>query len=109
MKTSEEIKKGLNICSNSLSCRGCPYCEECAISDACTPLLMDLRVYIQQLEAERDAAVKDIEQIIKSPYIVAYCDFCKYGDNEAECAKRNCLRNRDDFEWRGVQKEDMNE
>lgn len=57
---------------------------------------------IRQLEAERDAAVDDIEQIAKD-YGVCFCDYCKYGDDEEECAKRNCNGHRNDFEWRGVQ------
>ena len=58
---------------------------------------------IGQLEAERDAAVRDIEQMVLDPYMPCFCDYCKL--TEAECAKSNC-RGRNAFEWRGVQKEE---
>lgn len=58
---------------------------------------------VHQLEAERDAAVADIKQMVHDPYEPCFCDYCKL--TEEECAKSNC-RGRDQFEWRGVQKEE---
>ena len=57
----------------------------------------------KQLEAERDAAVADIERMVQEPYDPCYCDYCKLTDEE--CIKSNC-RGRNAFVWRGVQKED---
>lgn len=57
---------------------------------------------VQQLEAERDAAVADITRMVQEPYDPCYCDYCKL--TEEECAKSNC-RGRNAFVWRGVQKE----
>lgn len=51
-KTADEIKKGLEHCINGTSCRGCPYCEECAIASDCNPMQKDLQGYIQQLESD---------------------------------------------------------
>lgn len=93
MRTPDEIKRGLKCCN----CSTCPYKK-----DNCANVDRDALAYIQQLERERDAAVQDIEQIAKD-YGVCFCDYCKYGDDEEECAKRNCNGHRNDFEWRGVQ------
>ena len=60
---------------------------------------------IEHLEAERDAAVADIKQMVHDPYEPCFCDYCKL--TEEECAKSNC-RGRNAFVWRGVQKEDGN-
>ena len=115
MKTPEEIKKGLNICSNSSRCSGCPYqvyvdgsfgCEEQGCDDG---LLPDAFAYIQQLEAERDAAVALI------PRACAYCKWygTKHGGFHPDCKNPNGCRNvsgiNTGWQWRGVQKEDGNE
>ena len=104
-KTPEEIKNGLECCISPLpQCAVCPLFDE----DVCRDKLVENALaYIQQLERERDAAVKDIVEIARSPYEVIYCDFCKYGDDETECAKRDCRGYRKDFEWRGVQEEEQ--
>ena len=52
-RTPDEIKKGLEHCINGTSCRGCPYCEECAIASDCNPMHKDLQEYIQQLESDK--------------------------------------------------------
>lgn len=53
MKKPDEIKKGLEHCINGTTCRGCPYCEECATASDCNPMQKDLQGYIQQLEREQ--------------------------------------------------------
>lgn len=103
MKTPDEIKKGLEHCINGTNCRGCEYCEQCAIASDCNPMHKDLQEYIQQLEAERDAAVETI-------YKMAECiteDVCTWCDG-VEC-ERLCMPHailRPGFKWRGVQKEE---
>lgn len=52
MESSDKVKNGLEHCINGTSCRGCPYCEECAIASDCNPMHKDLQDYIQQLEAQ---------------------------------------------------------
>ena len=79
-------------------------CSQMTI-DGLTTTLLKSDTIIKQLQAERDAAVKDIKQMVQAPYEPAYCEYCK--KTEEECAKVNCWR-RDQFEWRGVQKEDGN-
>lgn len=50
-RTPEEAKQGLEHCINGTSCRGCPYCEDCAIATDCNPMHKDLQEYIQRLES----------------------------------------------------------
>lgn len=137
MKTPDEIKKGLEHCINGTSCRGCPYCEECAIASDCNPMQKDLQEYtkelecdlmawgdvadspgavedmarenaellekVEQLQAERDAAVKDIYEMAKCiPEDV--CEWCDQTECERLCMMH--LSERPGFKWRGVQKED---
>lgn len=121
-RTPEETKKGLEHCINGTSCRGCPYCEECAIASDCNPMHKDLQDYIQQLEsglsnlaeafatlreqaemleAERDAL---LEQAKKE----AVCFLCKHpyeGPNPPDCDEcRPGKKSR--WEWQGIQKEE---
>jgi hypothetical protein len=79
-----------------------------------TPLMMvdledlhaDALTLIQKLEAERDAAVADLEH-------VKDCDSCKYDDacftgkkDCFGCHEKRCPCLTCQYEWRGVQKED---
>ncbi len=117
-KTPDEIKKGLECCKED-ECFGerenCPYtadpklCVGVMCADALA-LIQQLQsenaekdARIKQLEAERDAAVADIKQMVHDPYEPCFCDYCKL--TEEECAKSNC-RGRNAFEWRGVTKEE---
>lgn len=101
MKTPDEIKKGLecarNCSENDLGCSKCPY-----LSEDCSDLHPDALAYIQQLEAERDAAVKDMP---------TSCKLCKhFQPKTCTCkSKKPCARIRGvntEWQWRGVQKED---
>lgn len=49
MKTPEEIKKGLQHCSED-GCKGCNYEDDCDMADGFSVLASDALVYIQQLE-----------------------------------------------------------
>lgn len=117
MKSSDEIKKGLEHCINGTSCRGCPYCEECATASDCNPMHKDLQEYVQQLEefadkkivelfekveqlqAERDAAVAGLKSNCT-------CPECKYFSDDIQEPCRGCKPTASKFEWRGVQKEE---
>lgn len=103
MKSPDEIKKALECCfHDSAQCGECPYYPVSCDRE----LVRDAREYIRQLEAERDAAVEDLES-----YATLKCFACKYYEVELtevpcnEC-KIVCEGNRDMFEWRGVQKEE---
>lgn len=102
MKTPDEIKKGLECCKKSFcfhECmRICPYFKEnsCGVK-----LYNDALAYIQQLEAERDAAVNEL---------IGTCPVCRWEDTE-KCA--SCHFNTEawnvhesNWQWRGVQKEE---
>lgn len=51
MKTPEEIKKGLECCSED-GCKGCNYEEDCYMADGFSALAYDALAYIRQLEAQ---------------------------------------------------------
>ena len=68
-----------------------------------TDKLNDMKDEAAKLQAERDAAVADIKQMVLDPYEPCFCDYCKL--TEEECARSNC-KGRSAFEWRGVQKEE---
>ena len=130
-RTPDEIKRGLEHCINGTSCRGCPYCEECAIASDCNPMHKDLQEYVQQLEefadkkivelfgkaeqleAERDAALADFklyrERNIKGECGVYACDLCKIGGKYEEWEELKCPKGCmgiEHWQWRGVQKEE---
>ena len=101
MKTPEEIKRALkcaNVCNDSgFRCKYCPYC-----GGNCPDLLSDALAYIQKLEAQRDAAVKDLG-------VTRDCRVCKHFGHKAyeePCA--SCGMRQPHWEWRGV-KEDTHE
>lgn len=104
MKTSDEIKRGMK-CHFAVDgvCEECPYDDE----PDCTRLVyMDALAYIQQLEAERDAAVASI------PRACGYCKWygVKHGGFFPDCKNPNGCRNisgiNTGWQWRGVQKEE---
>ena len=105
MKTPEEIKKGL-ACGN---CFSCPYFTGMKDPGDCGgQAAKDALAYIEQLEAERDAAIKDIPRA---------CGYCKHYYNppifeetafgikisycEKEC--HNISGVNTGWEWRGAQ------
>ena len=104
MKTPDEIKKGLKCCAYE-TCNGCPYAEDgCATNRE----MIDALEYIQQLERERDAAVKQLQTASRP------CNSCKYGDeiveNDTVCKEcKIVMRNGnfyyDHWQWRGVEVE----
>lgn len=126
-KTPDEIKKGLETCSAD-ECHGqhtdCPYhpdlmCIRNICADALA-LIQQLQAEnaekderIQQLEAERDAAVEDMKQA--AIYLCCACK--KYHHAVRGVSQHYCevTGEREDFsgaiscgmfEWRGVQKEE---
>ena len=102
-KTADETKKGLEHCINGTSCRGCPYCEECAIASDCNPMHKDLQEYVQQLEAERDAAVDALTKIVQK-HDESFCEYCNNWDRYT--CPPSCRTYCERFNWRGVQKEE---
>lgn len=116
-KTPDEIKKSfrLHTLSNRSGCIGCAYRDPNKISFKCqSELFKDVREYIkqlesqnaellkkvEQLEAERDAAVADISR---------GCYTCRNGGKDIwEEPCDSCRRtggNIDHWQWRGAQKE----
>lgn len=121
MKNPDKIKKGLERCANSGMCY-CPgMCDKCpydAQGDKCIRTLgAEALTYIQQLEAERDAAIADIRLAYES--YVGRCETCKHVERQVDCDEpegcglcrvedclcRSCGEDDCNWEWRGVQKE----
>ena len=115
MKSPDEIKKGLECCSEDV-CKSCPYEQDCYTTDGFSALAADALDLIQQLqeevskyeegydaltkiikrlEAERDAAVKSLR---------GRCFECKHNKTSVclICSKDKELKY---WQWRGVQKE----
>lgn len=93
-KTPDEIKKGLECCTEMCNSESCPYWED---SDCTTNVRNDVIALIKQLEAERDAAVEDLEALMDSLEIGTACEFC---GKDCMFSDSACSP-----EWRGVQKE----
>ena len=103
-KSSDEIKKAMLHCS-PVSCRsdGCPYRDDTPKYEGDMPvcrmkLWHDMVCLIQQLEAERDAAVDGLKSNCT-------CPECKYFSDDIQDPCRGCKPNASKFEWRGVPKE----
>lgn len=62
MKSPEEIKKGLECCSED-GCKGCNYEEDCYMADGFSVLAYDALAYIEQLEADLERANNIIMQV----------------------------------------------
>lgn len=91
------------------------------LHDIVTTIVTDSKETYKQLEAERDAAVADIRFAFTS--YVGACQTCKHGENQVDCIEpircpdcenekckcQSCDGDFRNWEWRGVQKEDMNE
>lgn len=107
MKTPDEIKKGLKCCAYE-TCNGCPYAEDgCATNRE----MIDALEYIQQLERERDAAVKQLKDV--DTVDLLYCSHCKHeelcddnlnscDDYEKDCPCHTCV-DMCNWQWRGIQ------
>lgn len=111
MKTPEEIKKGLEACGSD-ECHGhhadCPYADDFFCT---THICGDARVYIQQLERERDAAVKQLKDVdTVDLFCCSHCkheELCDYNINscddcEKDCPCHTCV-DMCNWQWRGVQ------
>ena len=61
-KTPEEIKKGLNHCSED-GCKQCPYKYDCDMADGFSVLAGDALAYIQQLEHQIGELTEKVSQL----------------------------------------------
>lgn len=104
MKNADEIKKGLACCAASIyQCEDdCPYREGCRSGEGWMAMNKDALALIQQLEAERDAAVRDLTEMAQdTDESCEYCEMFKTTHCSLECRMKN-----KGFKWRGVQKEE---
>lgn len=128
MKTPDEIKKALECCFyDSEQCGECPYypvsCDRELVRDAreyirqlesklecsqmtidgLTATLLKCDTIIKHLQAERDAAIRDMTKIVQE-LGEPYCEYCG-ADFKPNCTGR-CWTHNEGFKWRGVQKEE---
>ena len=106
MRTPDEIKKGLECCTPKYeayrwkTCEPkCPYSADIGV-ECRIQLMTDALAYIQQLERERDAAVRDMTEIGNA---CGTCYSCKHWDEKHPTACDRFLNGMDCWEWRGVQ------
>lgn len=124
-KTPDEIKKGLECCWGSRAETGLVGCDQCPYwgkygcpagkvklgNDALVLIrqlqgenaeqaekIRALEARVQQLEAERDAAVVALKGN-------CVCPECKYFSDDIQDPCRGCKPTDSKFEWRGVQKD----
>lgn len=102
MKSPDEIKKGLECCQTSMTTKY-KVCSKCGYFDdgyECENVLReDALAYIQQLERERDAAVKELE-------VYKFCTACKHdNDNLDKNNNSPCFgcSSKSNWQWRGAQ------
>ena len=114
MRTPDDIKVGLEC---KVNCLECPYDYE----DCGWEVDADALAYIKQLEAERDAAVKDIR--LAFTMHLGACNTCLHFEDrlvcdaanicalceDKECVCNNCDNDCSNWQWRGMQKEDLND
>lgn len=72
-RTPDEIKKGLNHCSED-GCKQCPYKDDCDMADGFSVLAGDALAYIRQLENHIGELTEKVEQI-KAEQQNLLCDF----------------------------------
>ena len=99
-KTPDEIMKGLECDPLALSRQ--LYADNCRLKDELYNeynVQNEQLVRINQLEAERDAAVDGLKSNCT-------CPECKYFSDDIQEPCRGCKPTDSKFEWRGAQKED---
>ena len=110
-KTSDKIKKGLNeyfnpdevkrhiqCCIDTEECLFCTFFKEGCDKRTFAKLMKEA---VQQLEAERDAAVNDVS-------LFPECCTCKHDPRKKGYIPNDCddCINHCNWQWRGVQKEE---
>ena len=98
-KSSDEIMKGLEC--DLLAIIRQLYADNCRLTDElynAYNVQNEQLVRINQLEAERDAAVDGLKSNCT-------CPECKYFSDDIQDPCRGCKPTASKFEWRGVQKE----
>lgn len=111
MRTPDGIKKGLECCIEGRCCK-CPYEQVCDehlaeggdVIPAKEPLV-DFLALIQQLERERDAAVKAMKYMAKDLEVGICCETCSHYayDEEDESSICSDCDVDSNWQWRGVQ------
>ena len=100
MKTPEEIKKGLSVCSiaetvaEDEDCKGCPYYIEGQILCGINTMLGDSLSYIDQLEERIDLMLIQMR---------GDCGCCKHKEEKGEpCVSCSINGDRPNWEYEGL-------
>ena len=120
MKSVDEVKKGLKAHAEDCCC-DCPYWDDCNAEDAMVQLAADALALIQQLTEEGEAAIRranvlmervqqlEAERDAAVACIPRECGYCKHdgtADFDVDSVCDYCLNGNTRWEWRGVQKEE---
>ena len=73
------------------------------LRDAAAGRALKMEERVRQLEAERDAAVKDMTKIVQK-YGESYCEYCH--NWRGNTCPPYCRTHSEGFKWRGVQEEE---
>ena len=112
-RTPEEIKKGL-VEGIAVTFWAAKDGDAHDLKDACDVAHTSMKaamIYIQHLEAERDAAAADVKSLCATNYFSGdFCAYCKHNEPDGQC-HHPCqpYSNKWGWEWRGVQKEGFND
>ena len=88
MKTPDEIKNGLNHCSED-GCKQCPYKDDCDMADGFSVLAGDANAYIQQLENKICELTEKVEQLEEAH--VVRCRDCEFWAGTQDSLQGKCL------------------
>lgn len=89
--------RGLAVNTGSLACLGCGYEHRCALSGCA--ILRKAADAMESLQAERDAALKDLRRL-------GDCDTCLHNKPEGYDGKPcTCCMRGEKWQWRGLRKE----
>lgn len=116
--TPDEIKKGLEVCSNHSetvgACKQCPYIN---VDDGCYKVMRDAFDYIESLESDVKQLNQQLAQVEMEKKAAIHdcamfpCRTCTDRENGDLCVTC-CTKNssyRSHYEWRGVCEENIKE
>lgn len=106
------ITEARNCVDRTKNCAICHYKEHEGERDFCIEIMIrDLADALEQLKRERDAAVADVEHLLRAVgydwtnYGERFCKYCIHdGEKFGEC-QQDCNSGAEKWEWRGVQDE----
>lgn len=117
-------------CTDRATCAECPAYEYChgeggiSLDDAAADLIEELsealkgahavcetaRQELEKVKRERDAAVRDLREVIENADGVPFCTYCKHQEDDGQCHHPcNSYAGESGWEWRGLPKGELHE